>query len=77
MKTGGEPEGGPEGPNRSRVEGKAERVVAELLQNGEAMGIDAICGASGLTFREVAGALVLLEMKGLVSRCADGRFEGI
>jgi DNA processing protein len=53
----------------------AERQVAECFRGGGIMSIDAVATASGLPSPEVSATLMLLELKKVVVKRADGTFE--
>ena len=53
----------------------AEKQVAECFRGGEILGIDAVTAATGLGAPEVSAALMMLELKKLVVKRADGNFE--
>ncbi len=55
--------------------GEAERKVAACFSGGGQMGVDAVAAATGLGASEVAAALMMLELKRLVAKRADGAFE--
>lgn len=52
-----------------------ERKVAECFRGGAILGIDAITAQTGLAAPAVSAALMLLELKKLVVKRADGTFE--
>lgn len=52
-----------------------ERRVFECFRGGEKLGIDALTNATGLSASEVSAALMMLELKRLVTKRADGNFE--
>lgn len=52
-----------------------ERQVAECLRGGAILGIDAITAQAGLSAPVVSAALMMLELKKLVVKRADGTFE--
>ncbi len=52
-----------------------ERRVLEALQGGATFGIDALTATTGLAASEVSSALMMLELKKLVQKRADGTFE--
>lgn len=52
-----------------------ERRVTEALRGGAQLGLDALASTTGLPVAEVAAALMLLELKKLVTKRADGTFE--
>ncbi len=52
-----------------------ERRVFELLQGGALLGVDGISATSGLAPAQVSAALMMLELKKLVVKRADGSFE--
>ncbi|MGF1530194.1 MAG: DNA-processing protein DprA [Puniceicoccaceae bacterium] len=53
----------------------SEREVLNLFSKGDALGIDSLSEKLGKPSHEVAGILVLLEMKRLVGKRSDGSFE--
>ncbi|MFZ5495792.1 MAG: DNA-processing protein DprA [Verrucomicrobiota bacterium] len=57
-----------------QVDGK-ERRVLESFQGGAILGIDALAAATGLATSEIASLLMMLELKKLVQKRADGAFE--
>ncbi len=52
-----------------------ERRVIETLRGGALLGIDALAAATQLQASEVSATLMMLELKKLVSKRADGTFE--
>lgn len=52
-----------------------ERRVLECFRGGALLGIDAIAAHTGLAAPEVSAALMMLELKKLVTKRADGTFE--
>ena len=52
-----------------------ERRVFDCLRNGSTLGIDAVASATGLAAQEISAALMMLELKKLVTKRADGTFE--
>lgn len=52
-----------------------ERRLLESLAGGAALGIDGLTAATGLTSAEISAALMMLELKKLVVKRADGTFE--
>lgn len=52
-----------------------EKRVAAAFAGGGLMGVDALAAATGLGASEVSAALMMLELKKLVSKRADGTFE--
>ncbi|MBA4137383.1 MAG: DNA-protecting protein DprA [Opitutus sp.] len=52
-----------------------ERQVLECFRGGAMLGIDAITGITSLGSPAVSAALMMLELKKLVSKRADGTFE--
>lgn len=52
-----------------------ERRVLGSFQGGAILGIDALATATGLATPEVSSALMMLELKKLVQKRADGSFE--
>ena len=52
-----------------------ERRVLDCFRGGALLGIDALAAHTGLTAPEVSAALMMLELKKLVSKRADGTFE--
>lgn len=55
--------------------GEDERRVLACLADGSLLGADAIVGSTGLAAPAVAAALLMLELKRLVARRADGTYE--
>jgi len=53
----------------------SERNVAECFRGGAMLGVDAITGLTGLSAPEVSAALMMLELKKLVTKRVDGTFE--
>ena len=54
----------------------AERRVAACFNGGALLGVDAVANATALGAAEVSAALMMLELKKLVTKRADGTFEG-
>lgn len=54
---------------------ETERRVAECFRGGALLGIDVLTAQTGLQAAEVSAALMMLELKKLVSKRADGTFE--
>ena len=52
-----------------------ERRVLESLKGGSILVIDALVAATGLGAPQVSAALMMLELKRLVTKRADGCFE--
>ena len=52
-----------------------EKQVVATFSGGSIFGVDAIAAATGLGAAEVSAALMMLELKKLVSKRADGTFE--
>lgn len=52
-----------------------ERRVFDCLKDGSMLGIDALTAATGLAAHEISAALMMLELKKLVAKRADGTFE--
>lgn len=52
-----------------------ERAVLGGLQDGSILGLDALVAQSGLSAPEVSATLMMLELKKLVRKRADGSFE--
>ena len=57
-----------------QLDDKARRVLGSF-QGGAILGIDALATATGLATPEVSSALMMLELKKLVQKRADGSFE--
>ena len=55
--------------------GDSARRVLECFRGGSIMGVDALAAATGLGAAEVSSTLMMLELKKLVSKRADGTFE--
>jgi DNA processing protein len=55
--------------------GESERQVFECLRDGALLGVDALVAATGLSAPEVSSALMMLELKKLATKRADGSFE--
>jgi len=53
----------------------AEATLVECLRGGSLLGVDALAAAAGLDSPEVSAALMMLELKRLVTKRADGTFE--
>lgn len=53
----------------------AEKRVAECFRGGAMLGVDAITAHTGLSAPEVSAALMMLELKKLVTKRVDGTFE--
>ncbi|HEY8994830.1 MAG TPA: DNA-processing protein DprA [Lacunisphaera sp.] len=54
---------------------EVERRVFECFRGGSMLGIDALASATGLGAPEISSALMMLELKKLVAKRADGSFE--
>ena len=54
---------------------EAEKRVAECFRGGALLGIDELAARTGLAAHEVSATLMLLELKKLVTKRADGTFE--
>jgi len=54
---------------------ESERKVAAVFGGGAVLGIDALAESTGLGASDVAAALMMLELKKLVAKRADGAFE--
>jgi DNA processing protein len=54
---------------------ETERRIFESFRGGEKLGLDALTNATGLGSAEVSAALMMLELKKLVAKRADGSFE--
>jgi DNA processing protein len=54
---------------------ETERRVLDCFRGGSMLGIDALAAAAGLGASEISSALMLLELKKLVTKRADGSFE--
>lgn len=52
-----------------------ERRVLEAFQGGAILGIDALAAGTGLGAPEISSTLMMLELKKLVQKRADGSFE--
>ncbi|HWA26368.1 MAG TPA: DNA-processing protein DprA [Lacunisphaera sp.] len=52
-----------------------ERHVFECFKGGSMLGIDALTAATGMGAADVSAALMMLELKKLVTKRADGTFE--
>lgn len=52
-----------------------ERRVFDCFKGGSMIGIDALSSATGMAAHEVSAALMMLELKKLVHKRADGTFE--
>lgn len=55
--------------------GETERRVFECFRGGAMPGVDALVTATGLGASEISSALMMLELKKLVAKRADGTFE--
>jgi DNA processing protein len=55
--------------------GETEHKIAECFRGGALLGIDALTTQTGLSAPEVSAALMMLELKKLVAKRADGTFE--
>jgi DNA processing protein len=55
--------------------GEPERRVFGCFRGGERLGLDALATATGLGAPEISAALMMLELKKLVTKRADGSFE--
>ena len=49
--------------------------MLECFKGGSLLGIDALAGVTGLAAHEISAALMMLELKKLVQKRADGSFE--
>lgn len=54
---------------------ETERKVAECFRGGALMSVDALAAQTGLNASEISSALMMLELKKLVMKRADGTFE--
>ncbi len=54
---------------------ETEATVLNALTGGERCGLDALVLATGLTVADISAALLMLELKKLVAKRADGTFE--
>jgi DNA processing protein len=54
---------------------EAERKVAAAFNGGAMLGVDALTAATGFSAAEVSAALMMLELKKVVTKRADGTFE--
>lgn len=54
---------------------ESEQRVLEVLRGGAMLGLDALATATKLPTSEIAATLMMLELKKLVSKRADGTFE--
>jgi DNA processing protein len=52
-----------------------EQKIAECFRGGGIMNIDALSAATGLPSSDVSATLMLLELKKVVVKRADGTFE--
>ncbi len=59
---------------RAELQG-AEQQIAECFRGGSIMSIDAVATATGLPSHEISATLMLLELKKVVVKRADGTFE--
>jgi DNA processing protein len=55
--------------------GPAESKLVECFRGGGIQGVDALAALTGLASPEVSAALMMLELKKLVTKRADGTFE--
>ncbi len=53
----------------------SEKLVVEQLTGGEMLTMDTLAGRTGLTVSELSSTLMMLELKRLVVKRADGSFE--
>lgn len=53
----------------------AERAILDCLRGGAQLGIDSLATQTQLSAPEISAALMMLELKKLVSKRADGTFE--
>jgi len=53
----------------------AEQRIVDCFRGGAILGIDALAAATGLPSPEVSSTLMMLELKKLVAKRADGTFE--
>lgn len=54
---------------------ETERKVAECFRGGALLGVDALAAQTGLSASEIASTLMMLELKKVVTKRADGTFE--
>jgi DNA processing protein len=54
---------------------EAERKIAAAFNGGAMLGVDALTAATGFGAAEVSAALMMLELKKVVTKRADGTFE--
>lgn len=54
---------------------ESERRVFDCFKGGSLAGVDALAAATGLGASEISAALMMLELKKLVTKRADGTFE--
>ena len=59
---------------RTELQGVEQRV-AECFRGGSIMSIDAVATATGLPSHEISATLMLLELKKIIVKRADGTFE--
>jgi DNA processing protein len=52
-----------------------ETRVLDVFSGGAILGLDELSGATGLGAAQISAALMMLEIKRVVSKRADGRFE--
>jgi DNA processing protein len=55
--------------------GEEERRVYDCFKGGSILGVDALAEATGLSASQISPALMMLELKKLVTKRADGNFE--
>ncbi len=55
--------------------GEKERILAAAFSGGALLGMDELISATGLSSPEVSATLMSLELKKIVTKRADGRFE--
>ena len=64
------------GKMASNARSPEEKAVAEALRGGEQLTLDGLADRTGIALGQLAPAIVLLELRGEVTKRADGRFEG-
>ena len=54
---------------------KNERLIIELFRGGDRLGIEDIQQSTAIEMSKVAPSLSMLEIKGLILKCTDGKYE--
>jgi len=64
------------GKRRAEAHSPAEAAVVKALRGGEQLTLDGLAERTRIAVDQLAPAIVLLELRGEVTKRADGRFEG-